>query len=93
VYDVVIIGAGWAGVSAALKLHEKGIDNVKVLEAREYVGGRTYTLRDAWNGIDVEMGTGWIFYGNTNPVYDIALKASLNYSTICPLTKQGYSYS
>ena len=44
--DVVVIGAGAAGVAAAHKLHDAGVDIV-VLEARERLGGRIFTRRDA----------------------------------------------
>lgn len=44
--DVVVIGAGAAGLAAARCLDEQGID-VVVLEARERVGGRVFTLHDA----------------------------------------------
>lgn len=39
-HDVIIIGAGLAGLRAAMLLHEQGYD-VLVVEARERVGGRT----------------------------------------------------
>jgi len=41
--DVVVIGAGLAGLSAALNLEAQGF-KVIVLEAADYVGGRTKTL-------------------------------------------------
>ena len=39
-YDAVIVGAGWAGISAAKALLEDGVDNILVLEAHDYIGGR-----------------------------------------------------
>ena len=39
-YDAVIVGAGWAGISAAKVLLDGGVDNILVLEANNYIGGR-----------------------------------------------------
>src|SRR4051812_30578875 len=44
-HDVVVIGAGVAGLAAADRLREEGAD-VVVLEARDRIGGRILTLRD-----------------------------------------------
>ena len=41
--DVIVIGAGLAGLNAALLLEEQGL-SVIVLEAADYVGGRTRTF-------------------------------------------------
>jgi len=41
-YDCIVVGAGYAGLSAAKKLKEAGKD-VLVLEARARIGGRVYT--------------------------------------------------
>lgn len=41
-HDVVIVGAGIAGLTAAVHLQEKGLD-VKILEASDAVGGRIRT--------------------------------------------------
>jgi len=56
--DVVIVGAGLAGLSAARALTAKGV-NVVVLEARGRVGGRTlsYVLSD---GRIIDVGGQWI---------------------------------
>ncbi len=42
--DVLILGAGIAGLVSAYELHQAGC-RVRVLEARERVGGRCWTLR------------------------------------------------
>lgn len=51
--EVVVIGAGLAGLVAARELTRAGLQ-VLVLEARDRVGGRTYTLNTG--GIPLEMG-------------------------------------
>ncbi len=43
VVDVIVIGAGLSGLNAALNLEEQGL-NVLVLEGRDRVGGRVYSL-------------------------------------------------
>lgn len=43
--SVIVGGAGLSGLTAALLLEERGV-NVTVLEARERLGGRIYTLED-----------------------------------------------
>ncbi|KAM7045707.1 amine oxidase [flavin-containing] A-like isoform 1-T2 [Molossus nigricans] len=44
-FDVIVVGGGISGLSAAKLLTEHGV-NVLVLEARDRVGGRTYTIRN-----------------------------------------------
>ena len=39
-YDAVVVGAGWAGIRAAETLIKGGVDNILVLEANGYIGGR-----------------------------------------------------
>ncbi|HTU29505.1 MAG TPA: NAD(P)/FAD-dependent oxidoreductase [Solirubrobacteraceae bacterium] len=52
--SVLVVGAGLAGLNAAWRLHEAGID-VSVLEARDRVGGRTWSQALA-DGTVVERG-------------------------------------
>ena len=55
--DVVVVGAGLAGLVAARELDGAGF-NVLVIEARDRVGGRTLT--EHVDGVPVEMGGQWI---------------------------------
>ena len=57
--DVAIIGAGAAGIAAARALHEQGVRFV-VLEARERIGGRVWTHRDANTPVPIELGAEFI---------------------------------
>jgi monoamine oxidase len=45
-HEVIICGGGTGGLFAAKKLIESGVKDVKVLEARPFVGGRISTTRD-----------------------------------------------
>ena len=40
-WDVVIVGAGGAGLAAAVEAHEQGADNILVLEKMSFAGGST----------------------------------------------------
>lgn len=59
-YDVVIIGAGFAGAIAARELSKAGMRTL-ILEARERPGGRTFNAD--FNGARLEMGGTWIHWG------------------------------
>jgi monoamine oxidase len=56
--DVVVVGAGLAGLAAATRLVDAGAE-VVVLEARDRVGGRTLTLPAA-DGTPIDHGAHWI---------------------------------
>ncbi|KSU65272.1 flavin monoamine oxidase family protein [Arthrobacter sp. NIO-1057] len=55
--DVVVIGAGPSGLTAAYELNKAG-KTVAVLEARDRVGGRTWT--ETMDGATIEIGGQWI---------------------------------
>ncbi|MEM1079296.1 MAG: NAD(P)/FAD-dependent oxidoreductase [Pseudomonadota bacterium] len=62
--DVVVIGAGAAGISAARRLRRKGISAI-VVEAGTRVGGRAWTQSDSF-GVPVDMGCSWVSASNKN---------------------------
>ncbi len=70
--SVLVVGAGMAGLSAARSLTDAGWP-VRVIEARDRIGGRVYTNRD-W-GVPVEMGASWTNGTSDDPVMQLAQKA------------------
>jgi nicotine oxidoreductase len=57
--DAVVVGGGFAGITAARELRNRGLHTV-VLEARDRLGGRTWTVDFARD--QVEMGGTWIHW-------------------------------
>ena len=57
--DVIVIGAGMAGLAAARELARAGLQ-VEILEARDRIGGRVHTVRDPSLDYPVEMGAEFI---------------------------------
>lgn len=59
--DVVVVGAGYAGLSAALRLHDEGLD-VLVLEARDRVAGRVLSEHRPTgpHGLVIDHGGQWV---------------------------------
>lgn len=58
--DVVIVGGGFTGVTAARELTQNGA-SVVLLEARDRLGGRTWTKPSAL-GRDLEIGGTWVHW-------------------------------
>jgi len=64
--DVVIVGAGPAGLAAALALGGSGLDVVH-LEARDRVGGRSLTV-DIGRHKGIDLGAHWLHAKRANPL-------------------------
>ncbi len=61
---VIIIGAGFAGLSAAYYLHKKKVDFV-ILESRNRIGGRVFSHQmDEKENLVIELGAEWV--GNSH---------------------------
>ncbi len=73
--DVVVVGAGVAGLAAAASVKAAG-RTALVLEASGRVGGRAWTARPAaLGGVWFDMGAMWLHAAERNPLAAIARKA------------------
>lgn len=85
--QVAILGAGFSGLAAAVKLQQSNIDFV-VLEARARVGGRTWT-RYLDDGLQIDLGGQWIGPTQTR-MYELAAEYG---SEIFPLQEVGETFA
>lgn len=74
--DVLIIGAGVAGLAAAAELHEAGV-SVRLLEARDRVGGRAWSIGAEGLEQAIELGAEFI-HGKPPELFSIAQRAHLD---------------
>lgn len=73
--DVLVIGAGAAGLAAARELAESRL-SVTVLEARARIGGRVWTVRDPMAALPIEMGAEFI-HGRAAEIWDVVRAARM----------------
>lgn len=73
--DVIIIGAGMAGMICASTLNKNGISCI-LIEARDRAGGRMCTID--MNGVKIDVGASFIHGASEeNPVYSTIYKLFL----------------
>jgi monoamine oxidase len=75
-WEVVVVGAGAAGLTTGRRLARAGVD-VLVVEARDRVGGRAWTVASR-PGLALDMGCGWLHSGDRNPWTRIAGRLGCN---------------
>ncbi len=82
---VLILGGGVAGIIAARTLHEQGIDDFIILEARNELGGRLMSRSFGVEGNQwmVEVGANWVQGtqtedGPANPIWELAKKHNVS---------------
>src|SRR4029077_3248645 len=73
--DVLVLGAGAAGLAAARALSHAGL-RVTVIEARPRVGGRILTLHDPRSPVPIELGAEFI-HGEAAETLPLAQAAGL----------------
>ncbi len=71
--DVVIVGAGSAGLAAAKVCRANGL-SFKVFEAMNRIGGRAFTSSEPF-GIPFDIGCAWLHAADRNPYYPEARDA------------------
>jgi monoamine oxidase len=74
--DVVVVGAGVAGLAAARDLRSKGL-SVAVVEARRRLGGRVRTLHPASGGCPIELGAEFV-HGRPEALLSLVRSAGLS---------------
>ena len=79
-HKVLILGGGVAGVIAARTLHQNGIDDFVIVEARHELGGRM--MSHSFGGKTIELGANWIQgtqtgNGPANPIFELAKKHNI----------------
>jgi monoamine oxidase len=72
---VVVVGAGVAGLAAAQRLADAGLD-VTVLEARDRLGGRAWSIATPGSALPVELGAEFL-HGQADEIDEIAGRQGL----------------
>src|SRR6266481_9101657 len=75
-FDILIIGAGAAGIAAANRVAATGMKCL-VLEAGDHLGGRCFTDTRIF-GFPYERGARWIYMPDVNPLAKLAAKTGIN---------------
>ncbi|XP_041371011.1 polyamine oxidase 6-like [Gigantopelta aegis] len=90
--DVIILGAGVAGITAAKTLSENNLNDFVILEGSDRIGGR---IKHGIIGSNtVELGSSFIIGTKGNPVWDLASKYNLsgkvaNYDNVAAVNEVG----
>jgi monoamine oxidase len=92
---VLIVGAGIAGLGAAQHLVQTGA-SVSLIEARDRIGGRTWTSR-LWPDLPLDLGASWLHGITGNPLTAIAdsidaARTPTSYGRVAAFDETGRSF-
>jgi monoamine oxidase len=85
--QIIVIGAGIAGITAAKKLQAQGY-RVIILEGRDRIGGRIWT--DNSLGVPLDLGAAWIHTVDGNPITPLVQQFGIQ--TVISDLKSQWSY-
>ena len=83
--EVAVVGAGAAGIAAAKRLRQAGVEHL-VLEAGARLGGRAWTDHESFPGIPFDRGCHWLHSASENPLRALADELGFKYD-------KGFSFS
>jgi monoamine oxidase len=89
--DVVIIGAGAAGIAAARRLAAAG-RRYLVIEATDHVGGRCVTDLTSFD-VPFDRGARWIFLPDSNPLIKVAPRRDIYAASLSRKVRIGRRYA
>jgi len=78
--DIVIVGAGAAGIAAGVRLRAAGVRFV-IVEAQDRVGGRAWTDGATFPGVPFDRGCHWLHGAAANPYRAIADELGFGYDS------------
>jgi monoamine oxidase len=78
--DVVVIGAGAAGITASVELARAGLA-VTILEARDRIGGRIFTLLDPECQAPIELGAEFI-HGRPPEIWNLLKRRKIRITEV-----------
>ena len=74
---VLILGAGMAGISAAKRLKDLGIDDFLIIEGSDKIGGRVQ--QQQLGDYTVQTGCLWFYGVNDNPIHDMMVANNISF--------------
>lgn len=89
-FDVVVVGAGAAGLAAAARLSRAAL-SVVVLEGQGRIGGRAHTLA-ARMDLPLDLGCGWLHSADRNPLATLFARAGVALDRTPPAWGRGAAH-